>query len=629
MCVKKRENHFEKGDKKMKKTRSPKFWLCIALVICLISMIGASVVQTSGGDVTIKEMTWETSSGLALNALLLKPDSATVDNPAPAIVVSHGWYNNKEMQDLNYVEYARRGYVVISISMFGHGDSDIMPNSEFWTPEHNANGLYDAVKLAADLPYVDSTRIGVTGHSNGGLASKRACLLDNDAQTQLIAAALIVSNDADYTDEDGNFTNLYKDRDMGIIACQYDEFFHRTRFEDGSFTAPRDFLKQAKAQSFLYFGEDPEGKEARLPDTIYKEDIDGTSAIRVIYNPNIIHPAAHISASCVKYGVEFFEEALGAPNPVPGSSQIWQWKVVFNTLGLLGFFMLLVFIPLSLVETPTFAVLKAPAEAEAMPFTDKAGKAWYWIPMVASVLFAIISYPLLAVLCSKIKPAFFGQLNTFFIGSWSLVCALFTLIITFIFYKTHGKKCGFDLAERGVKLPKGTFFKTVALAVITVFCAYLVVFIGEYLFKVDFRFWCLTIRQFEAFHFAEIWKYLIFFLAYYIMLSVSTNCFNYNRVGKKKNWNLLINAVFIALGPVIMVALQYFTALKDGYLFTETIGLPLSIIGIWLFPIIIILPVAVIISRAVYKKTNNPYIAGITLGLFVTIMTATNQLTQF
>ena len=32
------------------------------------------------------------------------------------------------MQDLNYVEYARRGYVVISISMYGHGDSEIIPD---------------------------------------------------------------------------------------------------------------------------------------------------------------------------------------------------------------------------------------------------------------------------------------------------------------------------------------------------------------------------------------------------------------------------------------------------------------------------------------------------------------------
>ena len=95
------------------KKRTAKFWLCIALVICLISCIGASVVQTNFGKVTIKDLRFETSSGHQMSALLLIPDNATAENPAPAIVCSHGWYNNREMQDLNYVEYARRGFVVI------------------------------------------------------------------------------------------------------------------------------------------------------------------------------------------------------------------------------------------------------------------------------------------------------------------------------------------------------------------------------------------------------------------------------------------------------------------------------------------------------------------------------------
>lgn len=110
----------------MKLKKNAKFWVAVALIICLISSIGAYVVQTNSGHVTIKELSVETESGLLLDALLLVPETATAENPAPAIVTSHGWFNNKEMQDLNYVEYARRGYVVISISMYGHGDSEII-----------------------------------------------------------------------------------------------------------------------------------------------------------------------------------------------------------------------------------------------------------------------------------------------------------------------------------------------------------------------------------------------------------------------------------------------------------------------------------------------------------------------
>lgn len=100
--------------------------LAISLLLCLISSIGASLFQTNFGQVEYHDMTFVTESGHELDALLLVPKSATADEKAPAIVVSHGWYNNREMQDLNYVEYAHRGYVVLAISMYGHGDSEVI-----------------------------------------------------------------------------------------------------------------------------------------------------------------------------------------------------------------------------------------------------------------------------------------------------------------------------------------------------------------------------------------------------------------------------------------------------------------------------------------------------------------------
>ena len=80
----------------------------ISLIVCLISSLGACIFQSDFGRVEYHDMTFVTSSGHELDALLLVPETATQDNKAPAIVVSHGWYNNREMQDLNYVEYARR-----------------------------------------------------------------------------------------------------------------------------------------------------------------------------------------------------------------------------------------------------------------------------------------------------------------------------------------------------------------------------------------------------------------------------------------------------------------------------------------------------------------------------------------
>ena len=52
-----------------------------------------------------------------------------------------------------------------------------------------------------------------------------------------------------------------------------------------------------------------------------------------------------------------------------------------------------------------------------------------------------------------------------------------------------------------------------------------------------------------------------------------------------------------------------------------------GIMGIWLFPIVLILPLSAFICHKIYKKTNNPYIGGIIMGIIACILTVTNTLT--
>ena len=87
--------------------RFAKIMLVVSLVFMLLCGIVVSRIQTSGGNVTMKELTFETDTGYTVSAYLFIPDTATAENPAPGIVSSHGYLNNKEMQDANYVELAR------------------------------------------------------------------------------------------------------------------------------------------------------------------------------------------------------------------------------------------------------------------------------------------------------------------------------------------------------------------------------------------------------------------------------------------------------------------------------------------------------------------------------------------
>ena len=287
------------------------FWLALSLILMVVSSLVASAVQTAGYTVAVKNMSWENSNGESMGALLFKPNGVSADNKAPAIVVAHGWWNNKEMQDANYVELARRGYVVLSIDMYGHGDSDYLKYADLAA---NGTGMYDGVKLLADLPYVDTSKIGVSGHSNGARAANFSVAIDNAAEKPLIAAVFLVDNDPVYTDAaNGNaYFNMYGDRDTGLVADQYDEFFFRSYSAEGvPLTSPRDYIGTPNAQSFLNYGEDPSklSGDAREANTMY----DDGGSIRVVCPPAQTHPWGTISKQTVSDQIAFWDKAFGAP----------------------------------------------------------------------------------------------------------------------------------------------------------------------------------------------------------------------------------------------------------------------------------------------------------------------------
>jgi hypothetical protein len=112
---------------------------------------------------------------------------------------------------------------------------------------------------------------------------------------------------------------------------------------------------------------------------------------------------------------------------------------------------------------------------------------------------------------------------------------------------------------------------------------------------------------------------------YYIPLSVAGNCYNYTARGRKgRRGGLGWQMFFAAIGPIIMTVLQYGKFYITGTLILDPLT---GISGIWLFPIIVILPIAAWISNLIYRRTKNPYIGGIIMALIACIMTVTNTLT--
>ena len=128
------------------------------------------------------------------------------------------------MQDLYTLELARRGYVVLTMDLHGHGNSESLPSDELY---EGAVGVDGAVQLVASLPYVDTSRIGITGHSSGGTAANMAVTIDNEREEPLIAA--LFQQAADWQDDTcGDHSGEYGSRSVGIIASEYDDFYFGT-----------------------------------------------------------------------------------------------------------------------------------------------------------------------------------------------------------------------------------------------------------------------------------------------------------------------------------------------------------------------------------------------------------------
>ncbi len=602
--------------------KTAKLGLCISLALMLLCGIVVSAVQTSGGQVTMKELTFETDSGYTMSAYLLVPKTATAETPAPAIVTSHGYLNNKEMADANYVELARRGFVVLSVDQPDHGDSEVTPNFFILAPD----GVYQGVLALSRMPFVDNSRIGVTGHSMGSWSVNAAVQADNASDTRLIAAALIHCNDPLYQDETGQFANPYGSRDVGVVSAVYDEFFGTSRDENGGLLSSPYFMQTDTAQSFLNFGADPAGAEVRSEYTEYWQEVEGKNTLRIIYRPPIIHPWSHFSARSESYIIDFFDKTLGSVNSIDPNNQVWQWKEAFNFVGVIGFALFLCSFATLLVFTPLFAPLRAAEPVQPMEKPDKAGQLWFWLSLAAGALFGSVAYLSLVNLGNSMSVA---QGEAMGLGLWSACCGLFSILSMLAYYYGYGRKHGFDLAGRGVVMPLKKLGLSALLALIVVAVAYGIVFAVDYFFLADFRLWTLAIKAFEA-PILRYLPYILLFFPYYIANSVAVNCFNDNRIGGRLNG--VICAVFSAVPALVLPWIQYGVYYSTNHMMwpqatMDSPNYPMFVL--WLFPIVLILIGSTLISRAVYRSTKNPYIAGLANAVIVGLMTITNTCTVF
>lgn len=677
-----------KGDT-MKKIWADKSarWLCIALALILISGLFASCFESSGYSVNVKDykMTWaemanETTANAEANGKdvvitydgsngstvmntstkqlcfkLLIPANASADNPVPGIIDVHGFYNNKEMQDAYYVELARRGYAVLVLDMAGHGESDVTFDSSANVILATDNsGMEPALEWLMSQDYIDETKMGITGHSQGG----RACgwlmqHLIRAGHGDYVKAYLGQSNSAGLTailDEFGEFPETLT---TGTIMCQYDEF---SIVRDNSY----DYLNSTQANLLISqaypeisgtvtSGQFYTSAGAVTPDISKGETLNGEKGA-VIYWPNIIHPWAHFSSRCSGYATTFFYTVLGVPSGaeyISPSNQIWQFKEAFNFVGLVGMLLMIVPIVQLLLRVGVFKKIKKEKTVidARLPAYKGANKITFWANgILMSALVAIVFQPIYSSYRygNYLFPVSqqYPQTAANTIGMWSAVCGLICIGLLIIFWAVRAFINRKDPAYRENPFAVADvscvreFLTSILLALCTLAVFYAVLFIHKAIWGTDFRLWVLAIVTFGTEKIGTITRYIPFFLLFYVCSAI---CNANSRFKDMPEWkSLLFTCIFSVLGLIVICILEYSSMVSNGvqatWMFCSdammfAIGAALGYI--LLFPIIPMLVVANIINRKIYLETGNIWTGAFITGIIFTIMFCANTFTQY
>ena len=160
-----------------------KRWLAILIAIVLVLSCFAQLLSSNGNRIKIESVSFD-MRGAEITGDLYYPAGVTDEEKYPAVILAPGAGVVKENLRGLAEELARRNYVVLNVNPYGNGLSE--------TPVYNENdmgpdqfnifatplGVLDAVDFVRTMEFVDHTRIGLSGHSQGSRRTGYAALMD-------------------------------------------------------------------------------------------------------------------------------------------------------------------------------------------------------------------------------------------------------------------------------------------------------------------------------------------------------------------------------------------------------------------------------------------------------------------
>ena len=596
--------------------------IALASLVLLFSYL-ASLFLTSFGSVEVKSLRLDTQNGQYIIYDLYKPKTATKDSKAPFIAIIPGFQRSKEALSNIAIELSRRGYVIALIDPYAQGLSSASLSTRAATTEgYGMFALVEHIHSGA-FEFVDTNKIGATGHSMGGNAAiKGADFFGKQATEKNIKSKLDSVYVSGYVLTLRNNILRNSRSNMGVSYALYDEGAFRNELS-GWDSANMKIAPESLRVVNNILPTDQQIEEVDLGKYYGSKE---NNTLRVIFNEPVLHPFQPYNFEATSNQLDYFEKVFGAPKYINSVNQIWHWKEIFTLLNMVLALIMLIPLTKLLLSFNFFSSISKNIPAP-LNTPKRAGKIIFWSIFFISALIACVTFiPMVEVAKVLFEDAANRKLTWFFpqrmnnpVMLWAAFNGALGIIIFYLSYKLFEKKNGVISESWCLKINKNDFFKTIILAFVIFSTFYIFLYINYYLFHVDYRFWFMGVRIFQPEMLIVLMMYFPLFFIFFFSNSLRVN--GAMRFKDQPEWlSMLIAGFANSLGLMLIIIIQYFAFFKTGTVFWTTNWLSVNLL-FGIVPMMFILPY---FNRIFFNMTGRIYLGPLITCLIFIMILSTN-----
>jgi len=602
--------------------KSNKFlFICIGIIF--IASFFASIIQTSFGSVNIQLKKLETANGQTLVYDLYKPKLADSSNKVPFIVVVPGFQRSKEALSNIAIELSRRGFAVALIDPYAQGMSS--SSTTRYAATDQGYGMFALVDYAyeGNFDFVDTSKIGSTGHSMGGNAAIRGA--------DYFGKKAIKSNTKSKLDSvfvSGYVLTLRDDilknskSNMGISYALYDEGAFRNELK-GWDAANMEIAPESLRVINNILEKDSQIDRVELGKYYGSKD---DNNLRVIFNEKLLHPFQPYNKEATANQINYFDRVFGFPNKLEPNDQIWQFKELLTLINMVVSLIMLIPLTRMLLQINFFKEIIKPLP-DALPVQSKRSKIVFWIIFFISASIACITFiPMVDIAKVLFADAANRELTWFFpqrmnnsVMLWAALNGTIGIIIFLLSFYFFGKHHGVKKKSWGLKVSKKELTKTIILGILVFSIYYAILFLNYFIFHIDYRFWFMGVRVFQSEMLLVLLMYFPLFFIFFFSNSLRVN--GSMRFKNQSEWQSRLIAGFAnSLGLILIIVIQYVTYAFTGTVYWTTNWLSVNLL-FGIVPMMFILPY---FNRIFFNMTGRVYLGPIITCLIFIMILSTN-----